>query len=71
MFSTISTVKIIVWLVTGALGTGYFIYGKKQSSMAFMLSGIALGVYPYLFGNLIVLIVIGVVLAVVPFLVKE
>ena len=63
--------KLIVWLITGALGMGYIIYGKKQSSMAFMLTGIALCVYPYLFSNIIVLIIIGLVLAVVPFVVKE
>jgi hypothetical protein len=66
-----STMKIIVWLVSGALGMGYIIYGKKQSSLVFMLSGIALGVYPYLFSNIIVLIIIGVVLAVVPFVIKD
>jgi len=66
-----STPKLIVWLITGALGIGYFIYGKKRSSLAFMLTGIGLGVYPYLFSNIIVLIIIGLVLSAVPFLAKD
>ena len=33
---------LIASIIWGALGTGYFIYGKKQSSAPALLGGIAL-----------------------------
>jgi len=66
-----SAMNLLVGIITGAFGLAYFIYGKKQSKMIFMVTGIALMVYPYLFSNMIVLIVIGVVLLPLPFVLKE
>lgn len=66
-----SAMNLLVGIITGAFGLAYFIYGKKQSKMIFMVTGIALMVYPYLFGNMILLIIIGVVLLPLPFLFKE
>jgi uncharacterized membrane protein YjjP (DUF1212 family) len=47
------------------------IYGKKQSKMIFMFTGIALMVYPYLFTNNTLLIIIGVILLLLPFVFRE
>jgi hypothetical protein len=66
-----SPMNLLVGVITGAFGMAYFIYGKKQGRMIFMATGIALMAYPYLFGNLIVLIVIGVLLLPLPFVLKE
>lgn len=66
-----SAMNLLVGIITGAFGMAYFIYGKKQSRLIFMGTGIALMVYPYLFSNVIVLIVIGVVLLPLPFVIKE
>ena len=63
--------NLLVGIITGAFGLAYFIYGKKQSKMIFMVTGIALMVYPYLFSNIIALIIIGVVLLPLPFVFKE
>ena len=66
-----SVTNILVWIITGTFGLAYFVYGKKQSKMIFMITGIALMVYPYLFTNIIVLIIIGVILLPLPFVFKE
>ena len=66
-----SVTNILVWIITGTFGLAYFVYGKKQSKMIFMITGIALMVYPYLFSNSIVLIIIGVILLPLPFVFKE
>jgi len=66
-----STANLIVGIVTGAFGLAYFVYGKKQGRMAFMLCGIGLMAYPYLFSNIFVLVVIGLVLLALPFVFKE
>ena len=66
-----SVTNILVWIITGTFGLAYFVYGKKQSKMIFMITGIVLMVYPYLFSNSIVLIIIGVILLPLPFVFKE
>ena len=66
-----SAINLLVGIITGAFGLAYFVYGKKQSRMIFMVTGIALMAYPYLFGNIIVLIIIGVILLPLPFVFKE
>jgi hypothetical protein len=39
-------------LVIGAVGTGLFIYGKKQGRLPQMVGGLALCIYPYFVPNL-------------------
>ena len=64
-----SPVALLVILLASALGSGYFIYGKKQARAAPMLAGAALCVYPYFFDSLWALVLIGLGLALVPFVV--
>jgi hypothetical protein len=66
-----STVNLLVGVITGAFGFAYFVYGKKQSKMIFMVTGIALMVYPYLFSSVAAMIIIGVILLPLPFLFRE
>ena len=66
-----SATSLFVGLITGAFGLGYFIYGKKQGKMIFMVTGVALMVYSYLFSSAVLLSIIGVVLLALPFVVKE
>ena len=39
--------QILVGLLTGSVGVGYFMYGKKRSRFVPMLAGAALCLYPY------------------------
>lgn len=61
--------SLIVGIIAGAFGVGYFVYGKRQTKIAPMLAGVLLCIYPYLTDNLFWLCVIGIVLLVAPFLV--
>jgi hypothetical protein len=66
-----STANIIIGIITGAFGLAYFVYGKKQAEMVFLVSGIGLMVYPYLFSNMALLIILGLVLLALPFVLKQ
>jgi hypothetical protein len=61
--------QLFIGLVAGAIGVGYFVYGKKEGRFAAMLSGIALCVYPYLVAGTLWLCLIGAALLAAPFLV--
>lgn len=59
--------SLMIGVITGAIGIGYFMYGKRQQKIAVMLSGVLLGVYPYFTNNVILLVVIGLALIAAPF----
>ena len=61
--------SLIVGIIAGAIGVGYFIYGKRQAKFAPLLAGMLLCIYPYFTDSLLWLCVIGVALVVAPFLV--
>jgi len=58
-----------VGVVAGAIGMGYFIYGKRQAKYVPMIAGMLLCVYPYFVESLLALSVIGLLLVVAPFLI--
>lgn len=58
---------LIIGLIAGAIGTGYFIYGKRQQRFAPMLAGLMLGIYPFFTDSPLLLILIGAVLMAAPF----
>ena len=61
--------SLIVGIIAGAVGVGYFIYGKRQAKFTPLLAGILLCIYPYFTDSLLWLSVIGVALAAAPFLI--
>ncbi len=65
-----SSNTLFLSLLFGSVGFGYFIYGKKQSKVIPLLVGLALCVYPYFVSNIYVMLAVGVLLIVVPFLVR-
>ena len=58
---------LAIGILTGAVGMGYFIYGKRQTKFAPLLAGMMLCVYPYFVDSVLWLVVIGVVLIAAPF----
>jgi len=58
-----------VGVVAGAIGMGYFIYGKRQAKYVPMVAGILLCVYPYFVEGPLALSVIGLLLVAAPFLI--
>ena len=64
------TQSLLIGFVTGIIGLAYFVYGKKQSRPVPLIAGIGLMVYPYFIDVLWLALVVGVALAVAPFVVK-
>lgn len=61
----------IFWgLFFGAVGFGFFIYGRKEKAVVPLVCGIALMVFPYFVSSILAIIVIGVVLTAVPYFIR-
>ena len=61
--------SVIIGIFTGAIGVGYFMYGKRQTKFVPLLAGMALCVYPYFVDSALWLVVIGAVLLAAPFVI--
>lgn len=57
-------------LIFGAIGLGFFVYGKKQRAVIPLLCGIALMVFPYFVASTLLLVLIGLVLIAIPYFVR-
>lgn len=57
---------LFLGLIFGAVGTVYFMYGKKQHDATFLVVGVALALYPYFFDNVFLVLIIGAALSAVP-----
>ena len=62
MFELGSTAVLMWGMLFGSIGTGYFIYGKKQRAVVPLCVGVVLCVFPYFIANVYVLVLVGVVL---------
>lgn len=60
------TADIVLGLVFGCIGLGYFMYGRRQKHMVARYCGIAMALYPYLASTPWEMLAVGVVLMVVP-----
>jgi hypothetical protein len=61
---------LILSLVFGSIGAGYFIYGKKQKRGVPLAVGIALCFFPYVVSNPYAGTAIGVVLTALPWFLR-
>ena len=61
--------SFIIGIFAGAIGMGYFIYGKRQAKFAPMIAGVLLCIYPYFTESLLWLSTIGALLLVAPLLI--
>ncbi len=65
------TTSQLVWsMLFGAIGLGFFVYGKKQKAVIPFLVGIALFVFPYFIANTYLLVATGVALIALPYFVR-
>jgi len=63
--------SLLFWAVLfGAIGLGFFTYGKKQKAVVPLFAGIALLAFPYFVSNVYMLVIIGVVLVALPYFVR-
>ena len=62
---------LFIGVITGSIGMGYFIYGKKQQLFIPMITGAALCIYPYFVSNIWALCLIGLLLLILPFVIRS
>lgn len=64
-----NSTSLIIGIFTGAIGVGYFIYGKRQAKFVPLIAGMLLCVYPYFVDGVWWLLIIAAVLMAAPFLI--
>lgn len=65
------SVSTLLWgVLFGAVGLGFFVYGKKQRAIVPLVCGLALMVFPYFVSGPFLLIAIGVALMAIPYFVR-
>jgi len=63
--------SLLIWgMIFGAVGLGYFSYGKKQRAAVPLFVGVALFLFPYFISNVYILVSTGVGLIVLPYFLK-
>lgn len=65
-----STSQIVWAMLFGAIGLGFFTYGKRQKSAVPFLAGIALFVFPYFINNVYLLVIVGTLIIALPYFVR-
>jgi hypothetical protein len=68
--SALDPLNLFISLMLGSCGVGFFIYGKKQGKPVPLLVGIALTIFPYFVSSPWLMLGIGLVLIVLPALIK-
>ena len=62
---------VLMWgMLFGAIGFGFFLYGKKQRAVVPLITGIVLCVFPYFIENVYVLVGVGLLLVAIPYFVR-
>ncbi|MCH7695673.1 MAG: hypothetical protein IIB73_05170 [Proteobacteria bacterium] len=64
------TLSFIVYVLFGAIGLGYFVYGKRQKKIVPLICGVGLMGYPYFVNNATLLVIIGCILLGIPYFVR-
>jgi len=63
--------SLIIWgMLFGAVGLGFFAYGRKQKAVVPLFTGVALFIFPYFISNVYMLVIVGVILVVLPYFVR-
>ncbi len=65
-----STSTLMWGVVWGSIGFAYFTYGRKQKRPVPLAAGIALFVFPYFVTNTLLIVGIGAVLSIIPFVIR-
>ncbi|GAA0760946.1 hypothetical protein GCM10009107_44100 [Ideonella azotifigens] len=58
---------MLLSVLFGAIGSGYFLYGRKQQAVVPLLCGLVLIVMPYFIPNAALLVVAGVAVSAIPY----
>jgi hypothetical protein len=59
--------SLLAGVMFGAIGVGYFMYGRREARIAYFVCGLVLAIFPWFVTNLAALIGIGIALVAAPF----
>ena len=63
--------SLLIWgVMFGAIGLGFFTYGRRQKAVVPLLAGIALFIFPYFISNVYMLVIAGAALVALPYFVR-
>lgn len=63
--------SLLMWgVLFGAVGLGFFTYGRKQKAPVPLICGVALFIVPYLIPNVYLLVLAGIVFVILPYFVR-
>jgi len=65
-----STATILWAMLFGAIGLGFFTYGKRQRKAVPLVCGVTLFIFPYFISNVYILILIGAGIVVLPYFIR-
>jgi len=65
-----SSAQIMWGMLFGAIGLGFFIYGKRQRAIVPFVVGVALFIFPYFISNIYLLVLVGVLLVAIPYFIR-
>jgi predicted membrane protein len=65
-----SSAQIMWGILFGAIGLGFFIYGKRQRAIVPFVVGVTLFIFPYFISNVYLLVIVGVVLVAIPYFIR-
>jgi hypothetical protein len=65
-----NTAQLIWGVLFGAIGMGFFVYGKRQKAFVPLFVGMALCVFPYFMPNVYALVIVGAILIALPYFVR-
>jgi len=65
-----SSSQLIWGMLFGAIGIGFFSYGRKQRALIPLFTGISLFIFPYFMPNVTVLLIVGTALVALPYFVR-
>lgn len=66
-----NTATLLWGMLFGSIGTGYFIYGKKQQKFVPLISGLGLIGYTFVISNPVEIVGIGAALMALPYFVRR
>lgn len=57
---------LLLGLFFGAVGTAFFLYGKRQHEPVYYLAGAFLLIYPWFVSNLVLVLLLGIIATALP-----
>ena len=60
---------VMLGILFGSVGLGFFFFGKKQNRPVHLFAGLALMILPYFIPNVIALGITGAILTIAPFVI--